>query len=252
MENIIITDIEEPFTVNSPAGRRRNIKNRRVYGLTFCISGKITYTHKGNKYISLPDTAIILPQNATYTLYNNEGGIFPVINFRTLTPFTDSFIVIPIKHNTDYIKDYETLQKLTSVPNGRMKAMSILYDMFDRLFSENTKSNPIIDKVIPYIESRLGVTELSNSQIAEAANISESYLRRKFVQVLGTTPKQYILERRIKSAKIFLTETDKKISELSYECGFSSIYHFCRAFRNKTGMTPSEYRELYQSTGLHR
>ncbi|MFQ9800805.1 MAG: helix-turn-helix domain-containing protein [Clostridia bacterium] len=44
-----------------------------------------------------------------------------------------------------------------------------------------------------------------------------------------------------KRAKSLLTNGTHTITSISEECGFSSLYHFCRVFKDKTGMTPTEY-----------
>jgi len=54
---------------------------------------------------------------------------------------------------------------------------------------------------------------------------------------------------RIQKAKSLLTNGTHTITAVSEECGFSSLYHFCRAFKEKTGMTPTEYAKdskIYQ------
>ncbi|MBR3994676.1 MAG: helix-turn-helix transcriptional regulator [Clostridia bacterium] len=46
---------------------------------------------------------------------------------------------------------------------------------------------------------------------------------------------------RIQKAKFLLANGVLTITAISEECGFSSLYHFCRIFKEKTGFTPSEY-----------
>jgi len=87
---------------------------------------------------------------------------------------------------------------------------------------------------------------LSNEILASQSGISEIYFRRLFKEMFGTTPKQYILELRIKKACKLLMESSSNISEIAEACGFSSVYHFCRAFKSITSLTPTEYSKQNQ------
>ena len=52
-----------------------------------------------------------------------------------------------------------------------------------------------------------------------------------------------ILDIRIGKAKQLLADGTQKISAVSEACGFSNPYHFCRAFKQRTGLTPSQYMQ---------
>ncbi|HBK27529.1 MAG TPA: AraC family transcriptional regulator [Dialister sp.] len=64
-----------------------------------------------------------------------------------------------------------------------------------------------------------------------------------FKQAYGMTPKEYIDHLRLNHAKEALRHTDKKIIDIAYETGFTSLSAFNRFFKKKTGMTPSTYRK---------
>ena len=57
------------------------------------------------------------------------------------------------------------------------------------------------------------------------------------------TPKEYTDSLRLQAAEKLLVETDKKIIEIAWDAGFSSLSSFNRFFKKKTGMTPTEYRK---------
>ena len=77
--------------------------------------------------------------------------------------------------------------------------------------------------------------------LAEKCGISEVYFRRLFTEQYKVTPKQYIIDLRINKAKQLLTDGIFKIGAISESCGFSNPYHFCRVFKEKTGLTPTEF-----------
>jgi transcriptional regulator GlxA family with amidase domain len=58
----------------------------------------------------------------------------------------------------------------------------------------------------------------------------------------GVAPHKYFMELKIMRAKELLLATDKSIKEISFELGFQSIHYFSRIFKNKTGVSPSEFR----------
>lgn len=241
LSNITVTKIEDIITIHSHKGRYLDMKKRPYMGLSFCSSGKITYSHMGKEYISDPDSAVILPQGASYTLYGNETGDFQLINFFCSGFEPETFSVIKLNNSKSYIKDFERMHSLSLFEGKRASVMSVFYDIISRLSSEGNAESSILAPAVEYIHQNYTDPYVNNKLLAELCNLSEVYFRKLFKAHNGITPGQYIINTRIRRAKQLLCDGKLSVSEISEQSGFSSVYHFCRAFKNKTGMTPTEY-----------
>lgn len=240
LKNATIINIDHVLTVKSQKGRREIMKNRQGYGISFCLGGQITYVHNGEKFVSDKHHAIVLPMGATYTVLGDKTGLFPLVNFSTAEYICHTFKVIPIDNVDEYMKDFEKLKNLHLLGNNRAKMMSVFYDMISRL-TTRTENNKTLFPAIKYIEKNFGNPYISNTLLAEKCNISEVYLRKLFLKNFNVTPKQYIMDIRIQKAKQLLSEGSLKINAISEHCGFSNPYHFSRYFKEKNGVTPTEY-----------
>ena len=240
LNEIIITDITDIFTVFSPKGRSAKIQNRDSYALSFCEEGQITYTHNGNKFISDKDHAVILPQGQSYSIYGDKTGSFPVINFTCADILCDTVISLPIDNSKSYMKDFNRLQSLSLFGENRTEMMSIFYHMLHRLSSQNSSCQVILP-AIKYLEINYQNPNLTNKKLAEQCKLSEVYFRRVFTNYYNMSPKQFLIDIRINKAKQLLSEGAMKINVIASNCGFSNQYHFCRIFKEKTGLTPTEY-----------
>lgn len=69
---------------------------------------------------------------------------------------------------------------------------------------------------------------------------------RRFKQVTGITPIEYLQQTRIKAAKHLLEQTGKQMSEIIYNSGYNDPKAFRKVFKKSVGMTPSQYREKFQ------
>lgn len=240
LSNITITDIKETFTVFSPKGRFVKIENRKSFGLSFCIDGQITYTHNGNKIISDKNHAILLPEGQTYTLYGDKTGSFPVINFTCEEAPCNTVLSLPVQNTEACIKDFEKLRALSLFDGNRAEMMSVFYHILHHLSAQSSSCN-IIMPAIKYLESNYQSSNLTNAELAKQCRISEVYFRRIFKSYYNMTPKQFLIDIRINKAKQLLSEGALKINAVAAKCGFSNQYHFCRVFKERTGLTPTEY-----------
>ena len=240
LNGITVTDIKQLFIVSSPRGRKEEIRNRKSYGLSFCSEGKITYEMNGKQAVSDEYHAVILPKGMSYSLYGNKSGIFPVINFDCKEFLCGEVISLPIQSANTYIKDFEKMKALSLFEENRAKMMSVFYNILHRLSTESSVRSVIIP-AIRYIESNYQHPKLSNAELAEKCNISEVYFRKIFTENYKTTPKQFIVDIRINKAKQLLSDGFLNIGAVAEECGFSNQFHFCRLFKEKTGITPTEY-----------
>lgn len=240
LKNIIVTEITDVITVYSPKGRLETMTDRRCYGMSFCKEGQITYTHNGKKFISDNKHIIILPKGQSYTLKGDKTGVFPVINFNCSKPISDTFMLLPVENIDVFMNDYESIKRLILFPENRAKVLSIFYNMIHNIISKDCVCETIAP-AIEYIKKNYKNQKLTNEVLAKECHISEIYLRKLFNKHLKTTPKQYVSEIRLQKAKQLLSDGIFKINSISEECGFQSSYNFCRFFKEKTGLSPTEY-----------
>jgi len=99
----------------------------------------------------------------------------------------------------------------------------------------------LVRKAMAYIHSHY-THPLTRQDIAHYVGMSEDYLTHCFRQELGATPMDYLNRYRVLQARRLLVESDKSITNIALEVGFSSSSYFSRVFRKEVGQTPEEYR----------
>ena len=106
----------------------------------------------------------------------------------------------------------------------------------------NVKAAPIIDRAKSIIEESSS-RDITVSEIADRLNMSVHYLCHVFKAETGTTPIDYRNSVKLIRAKKLLVSTEKRVSEIAFECGFGSASYFSKMFYKNEGITPSEYRK---------
>jgi AraC-like DNA-binding protein len=78
--------------------------------------------------------------------------------------------------------------------------------------------------------------------VAAVAHVSPAHFARSFRSVFGETPHRYLQRRRVERSMFLLRETDRSVTDICFDVGFTSLGTFSRTFRQIVGETPSAYR----------
>ena len=84
---------------------------------------------------------------------------------------------------------------------------------------------------------------LTLEEVSFLAGVSKSHFAHMFRKCTNMTFLDFLLQERIKKAKNMLMNSQKPITDIAFDAGFSSIPSFIRGFKKLTGTTPSEYRK---------
>ncbi len=106
---------------------------------------------------------------------------------------------------------------------------------------ESKPESPIVAKIKEAVATRFS-EPISASEMAEQLNISYSYMASLLHRELNTGFGELLLSERISAAKRLLLTTDKSITEIALDCGFTDSSYFIKKFRTHTGTTPYKYR----------
>src|SRR5437667_8440798 len=77
--------------------------------------------------------------------------------------------------------------------------------------------------------------------LARVAHVSEAHFIRTFRAAFGETPHRYLQRRRVERSMFLLRETDRSVTDVCFDVGFTSSGTFSRTFREIVGETPSDY-----------
>ena len=85
--------------------------------------------------------------------------------------------------------------------------------------------------------------------LARIAHVSSAHFSRQFRGTFGETPHRYLQRRRVERAMELLRETDRPVTEICFDVGFSSLGTFSHTFRKIVGEPPSSYRSRFAGDG---
>ncbi|MFD8691693.1 helix-turn-helix domain-containing protein [Streptomyces sp. NPDC059651] len=91
---------------------------------------------------------------------------------------------------------------------------------------------------------------LDVAALARLAHVSEAHFSRTFRATFGETPHRYLQRRRVERAMFLLRETDRSVTDITFEVGFGSTGTFSRTFREIVGRSPRTYRREAVATGI--
>lgn len=140
----------------------------------------------------------------------------------------------------DFELSYSQFYHFDSIEQLRTWIVEMLTDYSRLLSSDVTDRNGIIHTAREYILNNLD-KNIRARDVAEQVHLSESYFTIYFKNKTGTNFRDYVLSARMNLAKKLLASGDVNISQIAYRIGYQDYRSFSRAFKNETGMSPSEY-----------
>src|SRR6188472_1187835 len=80
-------------------------------------------------------------------------------------------------------------------------------------------------------------------RLADIAEVSEAHFIRTFRATFGETPHRYLQRRRVERAMFLLRSTDRSVTDICFDVGFSSLGTFSRTFHDIVGESPRAFRQ---------
>lgn len=251
-EKIIITQISYAVYVAPNTGKHVH-KDRPFHGLVLNDSDVVRDYCFDNGHVMRTEgnSLFYLPKGSSYHVEQIRNGGCYAINFAAdisddpfcVTPRSVDYLLRNFKAATDAWKSKDPLRIAI--------AMRALYDavctaqkeVYKRYVPKTQRS--IIAPAVDIINRNFTDNDLSVSHLAALCGVSEVYFRRLFLNAFGTSPKEYIIQKRIEYAKTLLSSGDFSVSEVASLCGYAEPCHFSREFSKRVGMRPSQYLEKH-------
>ncbi len=101
--------------------------------------------------------------------------------------------------------------------------------------------NEHMHNLFRYIENNLSA-DLDTTLLSSVGYVSRDKLYHDFYNISGHSVKEYIRKRRLSNALALLKTSDMGITDIAFQCGYSSHQALCRAVKQNLGLTPSEYK----------
>ena len=105
-------------------------------------------------------------------------------------------------------------------------------------------SDPRVRKAVFIMEQSLGNEPPSIDAIASGVHTSIRQLERLFHAHFGQGPLAYFRQVRLNHGRWLISNTDRSITEIAYQCGFSDSSHFSRWFKSAFGSSPASARRI--------
>ncbi len=246
----------------------------------YCFDGDMVVKLDGVDYPFVAGSLAVIPSNRIHEITGNGKGLylsakFPARLLSTAVDADEFSGIIPFifkEPSCSYVISREKLQhsqivdrvnaivrEYTERDFGYRIAMRshiyyILLQIIRHWNSErnidmkklNTENSGMIFDALVYIHNNYQ-HEISLLDLAEMSNVSYSYFSRRFAAVTGKTFAGYLCAVRLCAAEHELIFTQKSVTAISTEVGFTDPSYFTRRFTEKNKMSPLAYRRKYAS-----
>ena len=130
----------------------------------------------------------------------------------------------------------------------RELTIRILQTEAKRILLESAQSNPHAHRlafVSNYIQQNI-YNNIDVENLHRIAHMSKASFYRYFKATFGMSPVHYILQEKLKLAKLLLRTTSRSVTEICYDLSFGSVHYFDKVFKKWVGMSPSDFKKKAQ------
>ena len=204
---------------------------------------------------------VLMPANAHQKMSFTEDKIYPCANHAQyvfmdivingkyrIDDLFDFPLVLPEEYQTEMFILLQELSRIEDIEENLCDRLSIAYKIIKILLLCSIPKKKLAASMLLAIDyvKRNYRRNISISELAEVAKMSESNFFRIFKRSMGTSPVAYINDYRLLISSVLLETTDKKIGSISEEVGFNEQYYFSKLFSKRFGVSPAVYRKNYR------
>lgn len=196
----------------------------------------------------MEDTFSFMPADCLHDRRYTEDTEFLAIGFLMGLPFTITGGIYkdPDGKVLSILKEFR--EEFTNKKNNFQLRLDLLtveiLIQIDRLLNAPKKENETDS--LTYIKNYIDMhynEKINFANLADLSFYSYDHFRHKFKEFAGYPPNNYLMHRRMESAREKLIRTDKNIIDIAMECGFTTSAQFCHLFKKYCRQTPLEYRK---------
>ena len=246
-----------------------------VLELGVCLNGSGKLLHKSDEMsYKKGDVQLILPYQAHYNVTEEENTLWMFINLDIMKIYAPH-INIDSAYFTDLISKSDTFGILSKEKYPHLnRLITEIAGIMEKDFSEEADGPLLVAKLIElfsavsknesedtgkrenFLRSRAILPAIdcvfnsvnagvcpSPVDMANACFMSPSYFRKRFVSIMGESPKHYITRIQLQKAQSLLVTTNEPILKIAALCGFDDNSSFYRSFMKKYGESPQSYRK---------
>lgn len=238
-----------------------------------CLDGSSIIKTKDRKIDFTPNTIVFIPPYTKYSFsgFDKEKNTSAAILNFDLTSENSHIkkALKPIVYKNwdkkkthtepafDYFSDIivitnqnlcEKVKKITNIffykdeffherASGTLK--NILIEFISKSNDENTSM--LAKKIIKYLREHHS-ENITGNMLSDIFKYHPYHINREIKKATGMNLKAYITDLKIKFAENLLSSTDKSITEIASECGFTDAAYFTKIFKRQKGVTPKNYR----------
>ncbi len=259
--------IREDFRLYSEIRASREYCGEQMFYQAYCESRGITSASGSMSFHNDKERSIV---RELREIYDKAAVCMKEENYLQLASMIELFIPHFFKENTQdgmawkfadgfcrelsvYLKEKnpKTAELFSDFSEEEMSSdeLKAAYEDLARAFRtcqrevNSGRNREIVKKVILYMDAHIENVTLENA--ANYVEITPIYLSIIFKEVEGINFKEYLIARRVETARRLLAETEDHIYEISAAVGYSDVKYFSRVFKRYVGMRPQEYRSEY-------
>ncbi len=194
------------------------------------------FVRAGQAFIILPDEVV------TYVADKNTPWHYQWVAFDGT--LSSRFAELPVVVSFPALLMEEML-KASKKDMPEYRVVSLLFDMYVKLFETQKASHHYVRRVQNYIHS-LYMNPISVDGIAAELNLDRRYLSRIFKKKTGQTIQEYIISTRMDEAKNYLSH-GYSVKEVAHFCGYDDVLNFSKMFKKRFGISPSKWKKTIKA-----
>lgn len=230
-------------------------KSRHHHGLIYTTQGTETYFFRDKTITSPPGTVLYIPKGEAYTIeLSEDSNTVITMEFEVASREVPRPFLMKAGKGSDVKKCFLETERICNGKKYASEVMcrSLFYRAVYLLLSKDTEYHTTqnaakLADAVEHLHSNYRSADFRISDMYKISGISAKYFETVFKREFGITPKEYLIQLRIEYATELLRNEKYTVGNVALEVGYSDIYHFCKIFKEKTGMSPGEARRLHNS-----